>query len=33
MRFRLSSAAGGVGATYDVEYHDYRLADVSIRVR
>jgi hypothetical protein len=33
MRFRLTSAAGGVGATYDVEYHDYRLADVTIRVR
>ena len=33
MRFRLSSAAGGVGATYDVEYYDYRLADVTIKVR
>jgi hypothetical protein len=33
MRFRMQSAAGAVSATYDVEYHDYREADVKVRVR
>jgi hypothetical protein len=33
IRFRLTLALGSVAARYDVEYHDYRLADVKTRVR
>jgi len=33
MRFDLTLATGAVKARYDVEYHDYRLATVTTRVR
>ena len=33
MRFRMTLAAGAVGARYLVEYHDYRQADVTYKVR
>ena len=33
MRFELTLATGAVKARYDVEYHDYRLATVTTRVR
>lgn len=33
MRFDLTLATGAVNARYDVEYHDYRLATVTTRVR
>lgn len=33
MRFGLSTALGGITARYDVEYHNYRLADVKTRIR
>lgn len=33
MRFDLTMAVGSVQARYDVEYHDYRLATVTTRVR
>jgi hypothetical protein len=33
MRFDLTLATGAVKAHYDVEYHDYRLATVTTRVR
>ena len=33
MRFEMASAAGAASATYDVEYYDYREADVKVRVR
>jgi hypothetical protein len=33
IRFRMTLAAGTVDARYDVEYQDYRLADVKARVR
>jgi hypothetical protein len=33
IRFRMTLAVGSVDARYDVEYHDYRLADVKMRVR
>ena len=33
MRFRMSLASGSIGGRYHVEYHDYRLAEVSTRVR
>lgn len=33
MRFRMTLAVGGVDASYRVEYHDYRLAEVSYRIK
>jgi hypothetical protein len=33
MRFRMTLAAGAVGARYLVEYYDYRQADVTYKVR
>jgi hypothetical protein len=33
MRFRMTLAAGAIGARYLVEYHDYRQADVTYKVR
>jgi hypothetical protein len=33
MRFRLTMAIGSIEARYDVEYHDYRLAEVTTRIR
>jgi hypothetical protein len=33
MRFRLTLAVGSVDARYRVEYHDYRQADVTYKVR
>ena len=33
MRFRVGSAAGPLEARYDVKYRDYRLTEVSGRVR
>lgn len=33
IRFRMMLAVGSIDARYDVEYHDYRLADVKVRVR
>ena len=33
MRFRMALAAGAVDARYQVEYHDYRQADVTYKVR
>ncbi len=33
MRFRMSLAAGALDARYRVEYHDYRQADVTYKVR
>lgn len=33
MRFRLTLAVGSVDARYRVEYHDYRLADVTYKIR
>lgn len=33
IRFRMMLAVGSVEARYDVDYHDYRLADVKARVR
>lgn len=33
IRFRMMLAAGPVDARYDVEYHDYRLADVKARIK
>jgi hypothetical protein len=33
MQFRMSMALGSVAAQYDVEYRDYRLAEVTTRIR
>ncbi|MCA1586912.1 MAG: hypothetical protein LC791_19790 [Acidobacteria bacterium] len=33
IRFRMTLAVGSVDARYHVQYHDYRLADVKVRVR
>lgn len=33
IRFRMTLAVGSVDARYDVDYHDYRLAEVKTRVR
>jgi hypothetical protein len=33
MRFRLTLAIGSVSARYDVSYLDYRLAEVTTRIR
>ena len=33
MRFRLGSAAGPLEARYDVKYRDYRLPEVTGRVK
>ncbi|MGE3885853.1 MAG: hypothetical protein AB7H81_05455 [Vicinamibacterales bacterium] len=33
MRFRMSLAAGALDARYRVEYHDYRQADVTYKIR
>ncbi|MGE3274459.1 MAG: hypothetical protein AB7O67_05070 [Vicinamibacterales bacterium] len=33
MRFRLALALGPLAARYDVQYHDYRQADVKMRVK
>jgi hypothetical protein len=33
MRFRLTTAIGSIAARYDVEYHDYRLAEVTTRIK
>jgi hypothetical protein len=33
VRFGATLATGSVDARYDVEYHDYRLADVKVRVQ
>jgi hypothetical protein len=33
MRFRMTLAVGPVDARYRVEYHDYRLADVTYKIR
>ena len=33
MRFRMTMAIGSVAAKYDVEYRDYRLAEVTTKVR
>ncbi len=33
MRFEGTLATGSVTGRYDVEYYDYKLADVTIRVR
>jgi hypothetical protein len=33
MRFQLTMATGPIGARYDVEYHDYRLAEVTATVK
>jgi hypothetical protein len=33
MRFRMTLAVGPVDARYRVEYHDYRQADVTYKVR
>jgi hypothetical protein len=33
MRFGATTALGSVAARYDIEYHDYRLADVKTRIQ
>jgi len=33
MRFRMTMAIGSIAARYDVEYHDYRLAEVTTRIK
>jgi len=33
MSFLLTTAMGSIEASYDVEYHDYRLAEVTTRIR
>ncbi|MEZ5283757.1 MAG: hypothetical protein R2712_02880 [Vicinamibacterales bacterium] len=33
MRFRMTLAAGSIDAAYRVDYHDYRLADVTYKIR
>jgi hypothetical protein len=33
MNFRMMTAVGAVAARYDVAYHDYRLAEVTTRIR
>jgi len=33
MHFGMMTAVGAVGARYDVAYHDYRLAEVTTRIR
>ena len=33
MRFGLTTALGSIAARYDVEYHDYRLAEVTTRIK
>jgi hypothetical protein len=33
MHFGLMTAVGAIAATYDVTYHDYRLAEVTTRIR
>ncbi|MGQ0733609.1 MAG: hypothetical protein ACT4QD_08145 [Acidobacteriota bacterium] len=33
MQFRIMTAVGPVAARYDVEYRDYRLAEVSVRIK
>ena len=33
MRFRMTLAIGSIDARYDVEYHDYRLAEVTTRIK
>jgi hypothetical protein len=33
MRFRVTTAIGSIAARYDVEYHDYRLAEVTTRIK
>jgi hypothetical protein len=33
MRFNLVTAAGAVNGRYEVDYHDYRLAEVTTRIR
>jgi hypothetical protein len=33
MRFMMTTAIGAIDARYDVEYHDYRLAEVTTRIK
>jgi hypothetical protein len=33
MRFMMTTAIGSIDARYDVEYHDYRLAEVTTRIK
>ncbi len=33
MRFRMTMAIGSIAARYDVDYHDYRLAEVTTRIK
>jgi hypothetical protein len=33
MRFRMTMAIGSIEARYDVQYHDYRLAEVTTRIK
>jgi hypothetical protein len=33
MRFRMTLAVGAVDAVYHVDYHDYRQADVTVRIK
>lgn len=33
MKFRMTTAMGSIDAHYDVDYHDYRLAEVTTRIR
>ena len=33
MRFGLTTALGAITARYDVDYHDYRVAEVTTRIK
>ena len=33
MHFRMMTAIGSIDARYDVKYHDYRLAEVTTRIK
>jgi hypothetical protein len=33
MRFGMTTALGAIDARYDVQYHNYRLAEVTTRIK